>query len=107
VFDGEGLSVFVSTKGVFFVKESCLVCHFKNLAGLNHREDSTNIFSNDPSGSDLLNAAEHVRPEPAVIFRASSLPGITERLAGKSASENVDSSSPFAKICFRDVFITF
>ena len=74
---------------------------------LDHREDSSNIFANDPIGLDLVNAAEHVRPEIAVIFRASSLPGITEWLTWKSSCKYIDSASPFGEVCFRDVFITF
>jgi len=42
---------------------------------------SKNIFENNPTGSDLLNDADNFWPEVAVIFRASSLPGVTERLA--------------------------
>jgi hypothetical protein len=74
---------------------------------LDHREDSSNVFSNDPIGLDLVNTAEHVRPEVAVILRASSLPGITERLAGKAAGEYIDSASPLGEVGCGDVFITF
>ena len=69
-------------------------------------EDASNVFTNEPIGLDFVNAAVHVRPEVAVIFRASSLPGATKRLARKAASEDIDPASPFSKIGFCDVFIT-
>jgi hypothetical protein len=72
-----------------------LVRHWRYLALLDHRCDSSNIFSHDPIGLHLVNAAEHVRPEIAVILRASSLPGITEGLARESSRENGDPSAPF------------
>jgi hypothetical protein len=59
-----------------------------NVALLNHREDSSNVLTNEPIGLDFVNAAVHVRPEVAVIALASSLPGDTERLARKAASED-------------------
>jgi hypothetical protein len=73
---------------------------------LDHREEASNIFSNDPTGPDFIDATVHVRPEVTVILRASSLPGITERLAWESSRENIDLASPFPKICFCDVVIT-
>ena len=74
---------------------------------LDHREDASNVLANNPIGSHLVNAAVHERPEVAVIFRAFSLPGITERLAGKTACEDVDTPPPLAEIGCCDVFITF
>jgi len=105
---GKGLSRLVKSSNVVRrVEKSCCTCHLRYLALLDHREDSSNVFSNDPIGLHLVNAAEHVRPEVAVILRASSLPGITEWLARKSAGENVDSSSPLGEVCGCDVFIRF
>jgi hypothetical protein len=66
-----------------------------NVALLNHREDSSNVFTNEPIGLDFVNAAVHVRPEVAVIFRASALPGKTKGLARKASCEYVDFASPF------------
>jgi hypothetical protein len=106
-FKGEGASLLVSLNIVSLCEKRGRTCHLRYLALLDHREDSSNVFSNDPIGSDFVNAAEHVRPEIAVIFRASSLPGITKRLARKSSCEDVDLSSPLCKVCFGDVFITF
>ena len=104
---GKGFSQLVSSNTVERVEKSWRTCHLRYLALLDHREDSSNVLSNNPIGSDLVNAAEHVRPEVAVILRAASLPGITEWLTRKSASENVDSSSPLGEVCCGDVFITF
>jgi hypothetical protein len=55
-------------------------------------DDSNNILTNNPSWPCLLYDSEHLRPEIAVIVLASPLPGITERLAGKSSCEKSDSS---------------
>jgi hypothetical protein len=55
-------------------------------------DDSNNILTNDPSWLCLLYDSEHLRPEIAVIILASPLPGVTERLAGKSSREKSDSS---------------
>jgi hypothetical protein len=55
-----------------------------------HVDVSSNIFSNDPRGPDGSHEPMHFRPEMAVIFRASSLPGVGERLAGVSACDNID-----------------
>lgn len=106
-FKSEGASVFVSVNGIVFIEESWRILHWSNLALLDHREDSTNVFSNDPIGLDLVNALKHVRPEIAVIVRASTLPGVGERLAGESAREDVDLASPFGEIGCCDVVITF
>ena len=104
---GKGLSQLVSSNTVERVEKSWRTCHLRYLALLDHREDSSNVFSNNPIGSDLVNAAEHVRPEVAVIFRASASPGITERLARKAASEHVHSSAPLCEVGCCDVFIRF
>ena len=48
-------------------------------------KDSRNILCQDPVGLNLLYDSKHLRPEVAVIFLASSLPGSTERLAGEPA----------------------
>ena len=80
--------------------------HFNFLAGLNHREDSSNVLANDSSGSDFVNRSDNLRPEVAVIVRSLSLSGHAEGLTWKSCGEHVDPSAPFCKICFCDVFIT-
>jgi hypothetical protein len=63
-------------------------------------DDSNNILTNNPSWPCLLYDSEHLRPEIAVIVLASSLPGITERLAGKSSCEKSDSSVCRSIECF-------
>ena len=52
-----------------------------------HSDDSSNIFSKDPSWLQLRNNSQHFRPEMAVIDRASLLPGSTERLARETPGE--------------------
>ena len=63
-------------------------------------DDASNILTNDPSWPCLLYDSEHFWPEIAVIVLASPLPGITERLAGKSSCEKSDSSVCRAIECF-------
>jgi hypothetical protein len=55
-----------------------------------HRDDSSNVFTNDPSGLCPVNNSQHFRPERTVICRAFSLPGDAERLARKSPCEQVN-----------------
>jgi hypothetical protein len=54
-----------------------------------HGNKSSNIFSNNPSWPEYLDNASYLWPEVAVICFAFALPGNTERLAGKSAGNNV------------------
>ena len=44
-------------------------------------DESSNIFANNPTGSDFLYKPEIFRPEVTVIFLAFSLPGLTKWLA--------------------------
>jgi hypothetical protein len=53
------------------------------------RDVPSNIFTNKPAGPALGNKAEHLRPEPTVILRALSLPGITLWLARVASGNNV------------------
>jgi len=55
-----------------------------------HRDDPRNVFTNDPSWLNLPYDSKHLRPEVAVISRASSQPGLAERLAWESAANNVN-----------------
>jgi len=56
-----------------------------------HRDDSSNVLSKDETGSRFTNNAAHLRPEMAVVLRASSEAGVGKRLAGKPASKQVNS----------------
>lgn len=58
-----------------------LTSHVSRLTWLYHREDSTNVLTNNPTGPDLVNGAEHVRPEVTAVLRAPSLAGNGKRLA--------------------------
>ena len=72
-----------------------------------HSGETSNIFTNDPSGPDFVNNAEHLRPEVTLVLSTATLSSIAERLAGEAAREDVDFSAPLAEVGFRDVFITF
>jgi hypothetical protein len=53
-----------------------------------HVDDSSNVFTKHPTGSNFPNNPEHFRPEVTVIFLASLLPGLRKWLAGKSTGNN-------------------
>lgn len=55
-------------------------------------EDVSNIFSNDPSGPQLVDNSKHLRPEITVIVLASALSGLGEGLAREAAGNNVNCS---------------
>ena len=55
--------------------------------GLYHREDASNVLTNDPARPDVANNAQHFRPEVTVIRRAASLSCHAEWLAGKAPGE--------------------
>jgi len=54
------------------------------------RDVPSNIFKQTPSRPDGSHDPIHFRPEMAVIFRASALPGVGKRLAGVSPANNVN-----------------
>ena len=60
---------------VIFSEERGTASHFNLRAGLNHREDSSNVLANDPSRPDFTHSADNLRPEVAVIIRSFSLSG--------------------------------
>jgi hypothetical protein len=55
------------------------------------REVSSNVFTKKPAGPALCKKPKHFRPEPAVVCRASALPGVAGRLAGVAGGNNVNS----------------
>jgi hypothetical protein len=52
-----------------------------------HRDESSNVLTNDPSGPGFAYNPEHFRPERTVIRRASSLPGLGKWLAWKPSGK--------------------
>lgn len=67
-----------------------------------HADEASNVFSKHPSGPELRHDPVHLRPEETVIVRASSLPGATERLAGKAAADEgraFDAGPPKSVCC--------
>jgi len=69
------------------------------------RDDPSNIFANDPSGSRECNDAAHLRPEVAVVRVRFLLSGDAERLAGEATTDEINGSDPIQSICveFADV----
>jgi hypothetical protein len=52
-----------------------------------HVDDSSNVLTNDPSGSCFRYDSEHFRPEVTVICLALSLPGDGKRLTRESSGK--------------------
>lgn len=52
-----------------------------------HRDDSSRILKQAPTGPDVFDDPQSIAPEPAVICRALSLPGNTNRLARWSSDQ--------------------
>ena len=77
-----------------------LTSHVSRLAGLYHLEDATNVLTNNPTGPDLVNGTEHVRPEVTAVLRALSPAGNGKGLAGESPGNKCGGfSSCFFKKC--------
>jgi hypothetical protein len=69
-----------------------------------HADVTSNILSNDPSGPEFSHEPTKFRPEVAVIFLASSLPGCGKGLAWVSAANNVNWSVNVASFQFPHVW---
>jgi hypothetical protein len=57
-----------------------------------HIDDVSNVFSNNPSGPELVDDSKHFWPEITVIILASALPGTAERLTGESPGNKLNCS---------------
>jgi hypothetical protein len=57
-----------------------------------HSVEPKRIFKQDESGLCFVNNSQSLRPEPAVIFRAKSLPGKTAWLARWTSENSPDTS---------------
>mgnify|MGYP000849988529 CR=1 FL=1 len=90
---------------VTLTEESGRTVHFNRTAGLYHREDSINVFSNDESGLYLPDDSKHFRPEVTVVCRSLPSPGCGEWLAGKASRKYVDLSLPHGEVGCLDVVI--
>ena len=106
-FDGKGLFEFVSVKSWTLAEQSLFTSQISENPSFDHCGDSSNVLTNDPSGPDFANNAEHLRPEITLVFSPTPLSGVGKRLAGKSSGEDVDSSAPVAEVRFFDVFIAY
>ena len=105
-FDGKGSSVSVSVNSIHLSEKSPLPTHWSEYPGFDHSGDSSNIFTNEPSGPDFVDNAESLRPEITLVFSPPPFSSIGKRLAGESSGEDVNLSSPLTEVCFCDVFIT-
>jgi hypothetical protein len=106
-FDGEGLAQSVSVNSVHLSEQSGIGSQRSEYPSFHHSGDSSNILTNDPSGPDFVNSAEHLRPEVTLVLSPPPLSRVGKRLAGKSSCEDVHAPPPLCKVCFCDVVITF
>lgn len=104
--EGEGLPEGVSVNTVTLSEKSGFAPQVSKYPAFDHRGDSSNVLTNDPSGPDFVNSTEHLRPEVTVIVSPPPLSGVGKRLAGKASGKDVDLSSPRGEIGCLDVFIT-
>jgi hypothetical protein len=63
------------------------------------RDEASNVFAKEPSGSFECNNAAHFRPEVAVVRLCFLLSGDAEGLAGESSADEIDSSKPTQSLC--------
>lgn len=106
-FDGKGSSVSVSVNSIHLSEKSPLPTHWSEYPGFDHSGDSSNIFTNEPSGPDFVDNAESLRPEVTLILSPPSFSCVGKRLAGEPCGEDVDFPAPLTEVCLCDVFITF
>jgi hypothetical protein len=88
VLDRESVSE--SNKVADDPKEYRFTVHFSKTYWEFHRGDASNVLNHNPARPHGLDDAAHRRPEVAVIFRASTLPGCGEWLAGESPTDDVN-----------------
>ena len=81
--------------------------HLLEYQSLRPINDSENILAHDPAGTDFPNRSQHLRPEIAIVLRASSFACRTERLAGEASRENDDTVSPNREICRANIGVLF
>jgi hypothetical protein len=67
------------------------------------RDETSNVFANNPSGSCECNDAAHFRPEVAVVLFAFLLSGDAEGLTGEASADEIDSSKPTQSLCVKGV----
>jgi len=65
------------------------------------RDEASNVFANDPSGSCLCNDAKHFRPEVAVVLGPFLSAGDTEGLTREATTDEIDSSKPTQSVCVK------
>jgi hypothetical protein len=65
------------------------------------RDDTSNVFTNDPSGSAECNDFAHRRPEVAVVSLGALLSCLGEGLAREATADEIDSSKPTQSACIK------
>lgn len=106
-FNGEALAQLVSVKSVTFSEHNGIASHVREYPSFDHSGETSNVLTNDPSGPDFVNNAEHLRPEITVVVCPPPTSCVGKRLAWESSREDVDAPAPLCKVCFRDVIVTF
>lgn len=53
-----------------------------------------NVLEEGDGGSNLLDDAGHVGPQPSIVVESLALPSLGERLAGEAGSEEIHSVAP-------------
>jgi hypothetical protein len=63
------------------------------------RDETSNIFTNEPIWVRECNNAAHFRPEVAVVRLCSLLAGDAEGLAWEASADEINSSKPIQSVC--------
>jgi hypothetical protein len=63
------------------------------------RDETSNVFTNDPSGSRECNNSAHLRPEVTVVFLGFLVTGDAEGLAGEASADEINRSEPTQSVC--------
>ena len=67
-FDGVGLVKFVSVKFVTLREQRGIASQRSEYPSFDHSGDASNILTDNPSGPDFVNNAEHFRPEVTLVL---------------------------------------
>lgn len=105
-FDGKALLKHESVNITLFTEQRGLASQISEYPSFDHRGDSSNVLTNDPSGPDFANNAEHLRPEVTCVFLPPPLSCIGKRLAGEASGKDVNTSPVLSEVGFGDIFIT-
>lgn len=68
--------------------------------------ETANVLTNDPARMKFSYDSKHLRPEIAIILRASSSSGLGKRLAGEAACEEIDAFTTVPSLGYLFPFAT-